>query len=321
MRKGSMSCVVVFIALGLLLGLLSAAFVAEANSVGWQVDVYTQNVPYNGVGPGVPSDAFSPEDLVILYANVTYNGYPVQSLLVSFQISGPPNAVSNISLTLTAETGTFGIANTSFTIPSLPEETVLGTWMVNASNTDASDSLSFPVVHIIDIALLSFVESDPPLGGWIIAGLSLSNVAMTSRSAKLALLLYDSSMRVIGSLLVQNFTVEAGGSNFSTAFQIPQWASVGIGSLSVTVLKPDESPYCQPGFVSFLVTYVGDLNHDGIVDITDIAMVEASFGAYVGPPLHPRWNPMCDIDKNGRVDVMDVARVSSNFGKGQNIDP
>jgi hypothetical protein len=63
------------------------------------------------------------------------------------------------------------------------------------------------------------------------------------------------------------------------------------------------------------IRIVGDINGDGKVDITDVAMVSAAFGSYAGPPPHPRWNSACDLNRDGRVDITDMAMVSANYGK------
>jgi hypothetical protein len=60
------------------------------------------------------------------------------------------------------------------------------------------------------------------------------------------------------------------------------------------------------------IRLLGDINGDGKVDVTDVAMVSAAFGSYPG---HPRWNPACDINRDNRIDVQDLAKVSKNFGK------
>jgi hypothetical protein len=60
------------------------------------------------------------------------------------------------------------------------------------------------------------------------------------------------------------------------------------------------------------IRLVGDLNGDGKVDVTDLAMESAAFGSYPG---HPRWNPAADINRDLRVDIQDLARVSANFGR------
>ena len=43
------------------------------------IDLYTQKELYSGRGQGQTSDAFAPQELVILYAYVTYNLDPVQT--------------------------------------------------------------------------------------------------------------------------------------------------------------------------------------------------------------------------------------------------
>jgi hypothetical protein len=57
---------------------------------------------------------------------------------------------------------------------------------------------------------------------------------------------------------------------------------------------------------------VGDVNGDGVVDMTDIALVAAAFGSN---PASPNWNPYADINHDGVVDILDVALVASNFGQ------
>ena len=57
---------------------------------------------------------------------------------------------------------------------------------------------------------------------------------------------------------------------------------------------------------------LGDLNNDGKVDISDVAMASAAFGSFPG---HPRWNPAADIDKDGFVNIFDIALVCQNFGR------
>jgi len=55
-----------------------------------------------------------------------------------------------------------------------------------------------------------------------------------------------------------------------------------------------------------------DLNGDGRVDITDIAVAAQSFGSN---PTRSRWNPDADVNGDGRVDITDIALIAKNFGK------
>jgi len=89
---------------------------------------------YIGLGPHMNADAYQPQDIVILYALVTYAEDPVQGKLVQFEVH-PPNDVEGFPLYRTAITNATGIANITFTIPwpcDHPER-VLGKWFVYQS--------------------------------------------------------------------------------------------------------------------------------------------------------------------------------------------
>ena len=64
-----------------------------------------------------------------------------------------------------------------------------------------------------------------------------------------------------------------------------------------------------------------DLNHNGRIDGTDIAMVSWSFGSYgpnylyPGSPASPRWNPDADFLGQNRITGTDVALVARHFGE------
>jgi thermitase len=58
--------------------------------------------------------------------------------------------------------------------------------------------------------------------------------------------------------------------------------------------------------------FLGDINGDGKVDITDVAFAAKAFGSKAGGR---RWNPDADLNFDGRIDIIDVARCAKNFGK------
>jgi hypothetical protein len=107
-------------------------------TLGWYLDCTTDSfrkkcdTPYVGVGPNMTADAYEPQDLVILYATLTYNEEPEAYKMVTFEIHGPANSVENITIFRTAWTNASGIATINFTIPGsgLPnwEEMVFGKW-------------------------------------------------------------------------------------------------------------------------------------------------------------------------------------------------
>jgi len=50
-----------------------------------------------------------------------------------------------------------------------------------------------------------------------------------------------------------------------------------------------------------------DVNHDGLINCTDLDIVKAALGSKLGDS---NWNPAADINGDGVVDVRDLAAVS-----------
>lgn len=316
MAKGLTLAIALLLAVVCLLNSADTPFRVKAESLGWQVDVYTQKQPNSGAGLGQPSDAFGPDDLVLLYANVTYNGASVQHVLVSFSVNGPPNPVDNITLSLVASSNDTGTAQTSFRIisPSENVETVaFGTWNVTASIENASDYLTFRVGWIVEITALDLNDGiDPPQGSPLGVQLSLVNIAMVSQYVTLSILIYDSLNNLVGSVHIENMTVYAGGTNFSAVVTIPMSAVPGIGNVNVSVYTLNGTPFSPGKSAPFEISLFGDLDRNGRVNMADIAIVSAAFGSY---PEHPRWNAAADVNKDHVVDLRDIAMVAQRFGK------
>lgn len=224
------------------------------------LDVYTQSyrsyntadkehwTPYNGTGPGMPADAFQPQDEVTLFAKITYNDDPVCNKLVSFEVHNPKG---NVTVLRTATTDENGIAMISFRIPwpcENAEDEVFGTWTVNATadvaETFISDTLSFEVGWIIEVH--SFITIDPnaphdPLssfkkGEGIAFQFNVTNIAMVDVVATFSITVYDDAGVPIGQLILGPWRIEAGSNNvYYDGFMyvelvIPLWAYKGTGT-------------------------------------------------------------------------------------------
>lgn len=111
--------------------------------VGRSLDVFTQK---GGTGFGSPGGIFELFEVVNLTANLTYNNYPVQHVVVAFIVKKPNGELYFIG---SATTDSVGLATVSFRIRMLPE--CLGMWAVVASAdiacVVASDSLTFEVTY------------------------------------------------------------------------------------------------------------------------------------------------------------------------------
>jgi hypothetical protein len=94
---------------------------------GASVDLYDQYpAPYGGQGPNAHSDAFAPQDLVILYAKVTLGGDPITNALMSFEIDNPKG--QSIAI-LQNYTDAEGVSTVAFRLPM----TDAGWWKVIAT--------------------------------------------------------------------------------------------------------------------------------------------------------------------------------------------
>lgn len=73
-----------------------------------------------------------------------------------------------------------------------------------------------------------------------------------------------------------------------------------------------ENPGGARGVAIVAVGHIGDVNFDGVVDITDLALLLASFGSTFETP---NYNPQADLDLDGDVDISDLAVQLSVFGQ------
>jgi hypothetical protein len=57
---------------------------------------------------------------------------------------------------------------------------------------------------------------------------------------------------------------------------------------------------------------IGDVNHDGVVNIVDLTLVAISFGSSVGSAS---YNPYADIDDLGTINIIDLVTCAQHFGQ------
>ena len=92
-----------------------------------------------------------------------------------------------------------------------------------------------------------------------------------------------------------------------------------VGNYTVTLTVTDS--VSRTNTISQLVQVVNrtlwDLDGNGKIDITDVAICAKAFGS---KPGSPNWNPIADITgpngvPDGKVQIDDVALVSKHFGE------
>lgn len=264
-RKGVLTLIIVILLFGFARTNIILTF-SDAR----RIDLFTQKIPYNGKGPNAPSDAFQPQELVILYANVTYNDYPVANALVAFQIDNPRNEFWNMTIIGTNSTDSSGIAQFSFRIPwpiENPEDVVFGEWVsvatVDVAGVVVRDSLTFKVGWILEITKLEILNGflTPQtkffLEETIIFNLTIENIAFIQKIGTITIDALDANKNPIIHAEIDNIVFQPGVNHVNVTSSIPKTSAVGESTVSAVahVALPEEGgvPYCPPVSSTFEV--------------------------------------------------------------------
>ena len=222
---------------------------------GASIDAYTQR---DGKGLNKSSDAFAPDELVIITAYYTYNAVPVAGKLIAFDLYSPNGA---IIMSRVSQTDNNGLAYTAFLIPLT---LVFGTYTLNATTLYAgqpvSDSLSFKIGWLVEILEVTpcnrhgvpktqFAKGEP-----FYLKVKLQNIRFYSTKATLVATVLDEVQQpvIFGTnefILPLNQTILL--MNLGT---IPNQAFVGSATAYVNALqRRDGSPYCPEVPAPFMI--------------------------------------------------------------------
>ena len=87
------------------------------------------------------------------------------------------------------------------------------------------------------------------------------------------------------------------------------WAQVTVVDDRGASTPSDQVPIV----VGFPIIAPGDVNQDGQVNSTDLALVARAFGS---TPQSPNWNRDADLNQDDIVDIFDLVLVGRSFGRG-----
>jgi hypothetical protein len=268
--------------------LLSLAFanmkIAFSNGAGGKIDLFTQKEPYSGKGPNMPSDALDLQEVVILYALVTYNETPMQNLPVAFHVKTP----NNTSFSLTAKTNSSGIATVDFVIPQkcVNETEAFGSWVAVANVSIDSrvfeDTLTFKVDRIVKLISVRTMDQNLTyrtsfgIGGDVGLEITLRSVAMVLKSATLAIVIQDELNVPVSSSELRDIKVTPNEKLvfLYVSLGIPKHAFVGKANAIVSAFTApvNESgvPYCLAVSAGFFIVLFEPLT----IAFHDVAVVD-----------------------------------------------
>lgn len=231
---------------------------APVKSIGRDIDCWTDPyrkylaptyyTQYTGIYPQVNADVYQPQDLVILYASVTYGEDPVQHKLVQFEIrprdkyTGEDRNVTGFPLYRVVETDEYGIAKLEFRIPWPCDDpySVMGGWYcyqsVDIACQKVVDELWFEVAWTI---WLKGCEVTPdPVNKCTMATVTwwFENHALTPVQVYFTVVLYDHQMVPIGmdafyKIIPPGVWCHPYLDEDSTTIHIPKWAFKGAPSV------------------------------------------------------------------------------------------
>jgi len=254
-------------------------------SSGRVIDLFTQKAPFDGKGANQSSDAFEPQELVLLYALVTYNDFPVALKLVSFQANGPPNTLENITVTGSATTNDSGIAEFSFRIawPSTnPEAKVLGEWhavaTVSIADQTVVDTLTFQVTWILRITSITTLNAsfEPknkfPRRSPIVFDVVVENIARVAKVATIAIDVLDELQHPIIHIQKENMLFQPGQTHLNASSQIPANATIGQATAWASAYT---APVEQGGTLYSPAVYT-TFEIIGSVSVRDVSITEVT---------------------------------------------
>jgi len=190
----------------------------------------------------MPSDMFWPQKQVELYANVTYNYWPVQQKDVAFEVRGPNGTLWDI---LVARTDEFGVAHTSFRIPwpcNNPED-LFGVWTVTVTVDVAciviNDTLQFHFDYMIEIFSVTTDKFQYNHCDIVKVTVTYGSHAQQVYPLLLYVVIKDEFNVPIGSAYIET---EVGGTVFcqyknwtkTLSIHVPKFAFAGIAHVYVT---------------------------------------------------------------------------------------
>jgi hypothetical protein len=253
--------------------------------VGRMIDVYGGAVnrgygsipfpaPYGGQGPNAPMDLVIPQSVVYLFANVTYNLWPVQSKDVGFEIEGPFDQEtgepknSYFVVKYSNRTDSDGTAWIKFQMPWPCEnpEDLFGKYKVTVTvdicGVVVMDTLEFDYYYLLEITKITTDKDAYQHCNYVEVTVEFKSKAQQNYTVLFSVVIQDELETHFGSALIET---EVGGAQFCTfkiyveeaSIHIPKWAFAGVAKIFVSAYDKDPTeggaPWCPPATTEIII--------------------------------------------------------------------
>jgi len=140
-------------------------------------------------------------------------------------------------------------------------------------------------------------------------GIRVDGQLMSNYSSMNARLVAIEVMDPAGETIITRTVQTQSDGNFSLCFGLP--AITTLGNYTAKASFSQLGKVATADAIFELVTIVGDLNRDWVVDIFDIVIVAREF-SHPPPPI---VDPRADTNNDGIVDIFDIVIVAIHFGE------
>lgn len=228
----------------------SAIVHVQSAETATNIDVFTEK---GGMGKNTAGGPYGPDELIEVYAHVTYHNSSLVNKDVAFTIRNQNGTDSGVRV---GRTNAEGVAYAEFRLP-WPDtdnpEIFFGNWSilatVDVSQVTVNDTVTFSYNYIITtqgVSVPAFVQKLDNIP--INITVNSLNESPTS-SMTIAITVFDSYKVPIYSFILPNIKPTLGNSTITATIFIPSWAFLGQATIYVNVLTDapnnDGVPYSR----------------------------------------------------------------------------
>jgi hypothetical protein len=231
------------------------------------------------------------------------------------------NLANNTSTVLTFNWNTTGITTEGYYAMSAYASPV--PFEYNLTNNYLVGGSVLVLTQIRDVEITNVTASSPWWSNWAYQGATVNVTVTAENDGQVTESFYVSAY--VGASMIGNVSVsslapgatilEVFAWNTSNATLYKNYTISGQASLVQYEFNATNNVFVDGNFT---VRLVGDINGDGIVDLSDISIVAAAFGTSIGQPGYVRAADITGevyLVPDGVIDLVDIAIVAANFGK------